>query len=58
MGTENLINLRDVDGLAKIHMKSPQDLFTILETEAKDLAVWVGELVWFCYSFNLKLLVL
>lgn len=42
---ENISKMVDVSGLPKIEMRSPRDFFAKVEEEARDLAVWVGELV-------------
>lgn len=42
---ENLIWMKDTDPLGKIEMRSPAEFFERTKKEARDLAVWIGELV-------------
>ncbi len=41
---EQISRLRDVDGLPRTEIRSPAEFFQRLETDAKDLTTWVGEL--------------
>jgi alpha-mannosidase len=41
---EQLKRMEDVDGLPRVSLRSPEDFFTRLENDVKDLTVWVGEL--------------
>jgi alpha-mannosidase len=41
---EQVKRMGDVDGLPRVSMRSPDEFFTRLETDAQDLTVWVGEL--------------
>lgn len=41
---EQVQRMTDVDGLPKIEFRSPNEFFTRLEEDGKDLLTWVGEL--------------
>lgn len=41
---ERLRRIRDLDGVPRIEMRSPEAFFARLEADAKDLCRWVGEL--------------
>lgn len=41
---ERLRRVRDVDGLPRVEVRTPQEFFARLEADAHDLAQWVGEL--------------
>ncbi len=41
---EQVQRMKDVDGLPKVAMRSPNEFFTRLETDGQDLTTWVGEL--------------
>lgn len=41
---EQLSRMKDVDGLPRVEIRSPQEFFERCKADAKDLAVWVGEL--------------
>jgi alpha-mannosidase len=41
---EQVTRMQDVDGLPRTEMRTPTEFFQRLETDAKDLTTWVGEL--------------
>ncbi len=41
---EQVRRMKDVDGLPRVEMRGPNDFFTRLEENSKDLVTWVGEL--------------
>ncbi len=41
---EHIQRMKDVDGLPRVEMRSPNEFFTRLERNSQDLLTWVGEL--------------
>ncbi len=41
---EQLVRVKDVDGLPRVEIRTPQEFFERCKADAKDLPVWVGEL--------------
>ncbi|HEX7541884.1 MAG TPA: alpha-mannosidase, partial [Anaerolineales bacterium] len=41
---EQIRRMENLDGLPKVSLRTPNDFFTRLEADAKDLTTWVGEL--------------
>uniref|UniRef100_A0A8C5QTT5 alpha-mannosidase n=1 Tax=Leptobrachium leishanense TaxID=445787 RepID=A0A8C5QTT5_9ANUR len=39
-----LHRMKDVDGLPKVHLSSPDQFFSVVETDTSQLCTWVGEL--------------